>query len=420
MFDIVTAPEILIPLLAMSGLLLASGFFSASETALFFLSAEEVQIFQRSARRNERRAAELLADPNRLLTAILFWNLMVNVGFFATGLIVTGRLNRLFGPAVAGTFGVINLALVIVFGEVLPKSSAVLFRKSLARHVSLPLSLAVQAFDPLAPALRAVTRSLRRMFWPSIQREQYLDPSDLEKAIENSAGDQFVIQQERHVLHNILDLTEIPIEEVMRPRGSYIALKPPIMLQQLRDLSVPVDYVVVLRENGEDIEGVVPLLKFTALPEVHLEDSVEDVVYVPWCAPSAATLQQLDEKECSVACVVNEFGETIGIVTYEDIVDTILSSDPHRASHLMRRDPVLTVGASTWQVESITSLRYLSRRLNVEFDPDVDRQVTVAGLFHEALERIPDVNDECFWMGYRLRVIENRGRGRFRALVTKD
>lgn len=420
MYAFMTSPDIMILLLVMAGLLGASAFFSSSETALFFLSADEVRAFHRSQKKGERRAAELLSDSNRLLTAVLFWNLMVNLACFATGLIVSGRLNGKFGPAAAGAFGLINLALVIIFGEVIPKSGAVLFRHSLAGKVSIPLSMAVRAFDPLAPAFRAVTRSLRRAFWPSIQREQYLEPDDLEQAIENSAGDRFVIQQERHVLHNILDLSEIPIEEVMRPRGHYVALKPPVMLQQLKDIPVSADYVIILRENGEDIEGAVPLLRFPVLPDVHLEDSVEEVVYVPWCATTAFTLQHLEKHDSSVACVVNEFGETIGIVTWEDIVDTILSTDPHRARHILRRDPVLAAGPGTWNVESITSLRYLSRRLNVEFDPDVDRQVTVAGLFHEALERIPEPGDECEWMGHKLRVIESRGRGRFRATVTRE
>lgn len=413
-------PDLLILLAVMACLLIGSGFFSLSETALFFLSEDEVRAFQRSTRASERRVAELLSDPDRLLTAVLFWNLLLNVTCFATGVVVSERLVSGGHATAAGAFGLINVTAVIVVAEVLPKSSAVLFRQQISRMVSLPLGISVRAFDPLSPAFIIVTRSFRRAFWPAIQREQYLDPRDLERAIENSAGDEIVVQQERNVLHNILDLSEIPVKEIMRPRGTYKALKSPIDLRLLKDLPVPPDYVIVLEEDGEDIDGAIPLLRFASFPAANLEAMLSEVVHVPWCATVAFTLQHMEEHKAVVSAVVNEYGEAIGIVTWEDIVDTILSTAPHRETRLIRRDPVLNVGPDQWQVESITSLRFLRRRLDVTSAGEEDRQVTVAGLFHEALERIPEVGDECFWAGWRLRVIETWGRGHFRSLMTRD
>ena len=114
---------------------------------------------------------------------------------------------------------------------------------------------------------------------------------------------------------------------------------------------------------------------------------------------------------------MNEYGETIGIVTYEDIVDTILEFEPSRARRLLRRDPVVPQDDGSWYVDGITSLRYLSRRLNIQYSPDADNQVTVAGVFHEALERIPDVGDQCDWNGFRMQVVKTSDRGHFRAEV---
>jgi len=127
----------------------------------------------------------------------------------------------------------------------------------------------------------------------------------------------------------------------------------------------------------------------------------------------------MEDDDCLLASVVNEFGETIGIVTYDDIVDTILAPDPSRNRRLMRREPILEVAPDRFHVDGITSLRFLSQRLSIDYDADEEDSVTVTGLFHGELERIPELGDECHWRGLSLRVIETARRGQIRVLVTK-
>jgi putative hemolysin len=410
--------DTLFVLSAMLCLLVGSGFFSASETALFFLSTEEVQMFQRNDRPSERLVVALLKEPDRLLTAVLFWNLLINLTFFACGVVISGQLMSTDNNAAASIFGILNLSLMIIFGEVVPKSSAVIFRQPLARLVSYPLTFAVRLFDPLAPTFESVTRAMRRVFWPDIKREQYLHPEDLEQAVENSAGNKSVLRQERQVLHNILNLSEIAAEEVMRPRGTYRAVAAPVHLEDLADTPIPADYLVILAEEGDDVIGAVPLASFTVLAKQNLENAAEDVLHVPWCAPVAQVLQRMEDASLSLASVVNEYGETIGVVTYEDIVDSILSAEPSRARRVLQRDPVLSAGPNEWHVDGMTSLRYLSRRLNIQFEPEVDGQVTVAGVFHEQLQRMPELRDECDWQGYQLTILEMTSRQHFLVHVT--
>ena len=411
-------PETLLLMSAMLCLLIGSGFFSASETALFFLSAEEVQAFQTQDRPSERIVVALLKQPDRLLTAVLFWNLLINLTFFACGVVISGRLVFAGNNASAGVFGVFSLSLMIVFGEVIPKSSAVMFCQPLARLVSFPLAFAVQLFDPLAPAFGTVTSALHRVFWPHIRREQYLHADDLEQAIENSAGNKSVLRQERQVLHNILNLSEIPVEEVMRPRGTYRTVRAPVHLSDLANSPIPADYLVLHGAEGDDVVGAVPLASFTVLARKNLELAAEDVIHVPWCAPVAQVLQRLEDASLSLASVVNEYGETVGVVTFEDIVDTMLSAAPSRARRVLQRDPVISAGPDTWHIDGITSLRYLSRRLRIEFEPEVDGQVTVAGVFHEQLQRMPELGDVVEWHGFQFEIFEMETRQQFRVLVT--
>jgi len=167
-------------MVAMLCLVVGSGFFSASETALFYLSHDELRSF-RAGKPRERMAAALLSDADRLLTAVLFWNLVINLAYFAVSVVVTHRLYEAELKGAAGLYGIAALFGIILFGEVLPKSTAVVFRRPLASLVSWPLAFAVRLLDPIIPSLRYVTLLARRAFWPHVSREPYLDADDLER-----------------------------------------------------------------------------------------------------------------------------------------------------------------------------------------------------------------------------------------------
>jgi putative hemolysin len=278
--------------------------------------------------------------------------------------------------------------------------------------------------DPVFPLLGTLTRALRRAFWPDIRPEPYLHADDLERAIETSGLSAESIEHEQQVLHRTLDLSEITVEEVMRPRGTYIVHDTAVTA---RDVArVPSTGYLLLRddEHGahdpDAIGSAVPLADLSQIPGGRLADLAEPLIHVPWCASLADTLQQLREKLCDVAVAVNEFGETIGIVTYEDIIDTILVDQPSRTKRVLQREPVLEVAPGRYHVDGLTTLRYLAQRLGLEYEPIGDRLVTVAGLLHDELERLPEVGDECRWSGYAFRVIDTPGRGKIRVMVSRE
>lgn len=419
MNDILQSVDIWLPgVLAMLALSLVSGFFSGSETAFFCLTHDELRRF-RVGTSPQRLVAALLADPDRLLTAILFWNLLVNLVYFAISVVVSQQLSASGRPLLGGTFAVFGLASIILCGEVVPKSVAVSFRSRLAVLVAYPLGTAVRVLDPLLPGLRRLTRVLRRTFWPDVKREPHIDTDDLERAVEASPLGEEARLRERIVLQNVLALSDITVEEIMRPRGTYMSLPAPIALADLRGELPPSDYVMVQEPNSEEIAGAIPLSRFTRVPEENLHLAAEDVVHVPWCADGATTLQMLRERLCGVAAVVNEFGETIGILTYEDLVDTVVVPEPSRARRLLRREPVIEVDADTYHVDGLTTLRHLAARLELDFDADDVEYVTVSGLLIDELEHLPQRGDECTWQGCRIRVMDVGDRGRLRVLVRR-
>jgi CBS domain containing-hemolysin-like protein len=145
------------------------------------------------------------------------------------------------------------------------------------------------------------------------------------------------------------------------------------------------------------------------VPDQHLEFYAEPVVYIPWCATVADALQSLRSKNRQVAAIVNEYGETIGILTFEDILDTLFTYSPSRSKILMDRKPIHDIAPGVWLVAGVTSLRSLSRYLKQPLP--ASKSVTIAGVIQEMLGRLAQAGDQCRWGPFQLKVLEAPERG---------
>lgn len=394
----------------MAALVLASGFFSGSETALFYLSRDDLRRM-RTGRSSERLAAALLAKPDRLLTAVLFWNLLINLAFFAVSLVTARQLAEAGMPTAAGVVSVASLVAIILFGEVAPKSLAVLFSRRLSAWVSWPLAIAVRVLDPVIPLLSTVTSGIRRAIWPNLKFEPYLQVDDIERAVETSTLGVELARLERDILRQILELADITTEEVMRPRGSVTVWTPPVSRDEVLDQLTTLEHVLLRSAEDDVVTGAIPLRALTHIPKQNLEKFADRVIYVPWCATLADTLASLRREVVDVAVIINEYGEMLGVLTEDDIFDTILNPHWSRARRLLRREPIVEVSTGRYLVDGLTTLRYLAKRFSIDYESPPDGQVTVAGLLQEILERLPQVGDEVEWLGFRLEVIETSPRG---------
>jgi CBS domain containing-hemolysin-like protein len=388
---------------AMAVLTFASAFCSCAEAALFSLQTDDRRAL-RAGNAAQRTAIDLLRRPDRLLTAILFWNLVFNFGYFVVGARVELQLEAedRHGEAVGMTIG--SLVAMIVLGEMLPKTIGVQQAPALASVVSLPLAALVRAIDPIMPAFAAANNLLQRLLVPRFEREHYLEISDLERAIELSTADAQLAAKEQSALRNIVLLSELPAHELMRPRNQYRSFSPPVHLEHLGGELPPGGYLLVTEPESDEITGVIVLKLLATAPRQHLERFAKSVVYVPWCASVAAVLDELRRQDREVAAVVNEYGETIGIVTMDDVLETIFDDESSRSARLLATASIKPIGDRRWRVTGLTNLRRLGRHFDVPLERNIS--VTVGGLLQERLQRLPAPGDEVAWSGFRFRVVE--------------
>ena len=408
----------LIPwLIAMAVLIGCSCFFSASEAALFCLRPRDRRAM-RDGTRGEQAAWQLLGDSERLLSAVLFWNLMINITFFAISSVVAIKMERseFLGQGAAIAFAACSLLGIIFFSEMFPKSISVLQPRVIARLLSLPLLVFVRLLDPVMPALQGVNLVTRRLFFPGVSREAYLDVGDLERAIEISgSSDESVIHQEQAVLQNIVQLSNIRIDEWMRPRTQFEIFRPPVAISDLGGQIPRSGYLLISEPDSEEIERAIRLDNHFNLPDENIEKLGEPVQYLPWCSTVADAFEKLSHKEREVTVVLNEYGETIGILTVEDILETVFTYSPSRSKRLLDKNPIHKINDGKWVISGMMSLRYLVRELEDELAPLVavpeTHSVTVSGVIQEHMQRLAEPGDVCDWGPLKFKVIEIENRG---------
>ncbi len=404
-------------LTAMVLLIGCSAFFSASEAALFSLRSSERRALG-SGTRSQQVADRLLAAPERLLSSVLFWNLVTNILYFATASVVGLRLeeDERGGQSVAFLFGCGSLLAIIFFSEMLPKSVAVLSARRLAPVVAIPLAVSARLADPIMPALRVVNLLSTRLVWPRLKPEPYMEMSDIERAIEMSSTNQQLVEQEHAVLRNIVLLSDIRADEWMRPRTQFRSFQPPVSFEDLGGQMTPSGYLLITERESEEVVAALHLKQLTDVPQQHLEHLSEPVIYVPWCSTVATTLERMQKKDRQVAAVVNEYGETIGILTFEDILDTLFNYSPSRSGRLLDHEAINQVDDGTWHVTGMTSLRSLGRHFDISLPPR--KSVTVGGVIQETLQRLADAGDSCQWGPFRFRVLQSPSRGKMLVELT--
>jgi CBS domain containing-hemolysin-like protein len=403
-------------LAAMGMLVVASAFFSCSEAALFYLNRQDRRAFAKGTRA-QRVTARLLDDPDKLLTSVLFWNLMVNVAYFTIASILGLKTEDNVGGTEAATFAVSALLVMIFFSEMIPKSLGVLHASRLAMLLGPPLSVAVQASNRLMPVFQVANRLSRRVLWPGFQGEPYLEVADLERAVHMSSSNAALVEHERAVLQNVLQLSNLRAEEVMRPRTRFLAFRPPLSMEHLQGQVPPSGYVMVTEPDSDEVAGAIPICQMSHLPEHHLERYAEEVIYVPWSTNVAHVLETMRQRDLRVAAVINEFGETIGILTSEDILGSIFSDGFSRVDRWLERKPIVELRPGVWRVTGSTNLRRLSRYFQTPL-PETHR-VTVAGMVQEVLERLPESGDQGDWGEFHFEVVEATQNGRLIVELTR-
>ncbi len=406
--------------LAVVACLVVSFFFSGSETALTASSRARLHALEKAGDDRAAIVTRLLDMRERLIGAILIGNNLANT---AAASLTTGVLLTLFGEVGIAYATVVVSVVVIVFSEVLPKTLAISQPDRVALLVSRPIRIVVALFGPVTMVIERLVRLILKPFGISLDSSQAILSAheELRGAVDLLHREGGVVKSDRDMLGGLLDLKELEVADVMvhrtKMRTINADLKPDEIVREV--LASPYTRMPLWRERPDNIIGILHakdmLRALDALGGDMNRLNVTEIALEPWFVPITTTLagqlRAFLAKKTHFALTVDEYGEVMGLVTLEDILEEIVGDikDEHDVAVTgVRPQPDGSVN-----VDGSVPIRDLNRAMDWSL-PD-ENATTIAGLVIHEARAIPDTGQVFTFHGFRFRVLR-KSRNRITAL----
>ena len=378
-------------LIALVILVAFSAFFSASETA--FSSLNQIRLKSR-AEDGDKAAARVLAmseQYDKLLSTILIGNNIVNIGAAS---IATVLFTKALGEERGATVSTIVLTIVVlVFGEVSPKSIAKEMPETIATAVSPFLNLLMTLFTPLTWLFSQWKKLLNHFIHSS--EEDTITEGELMTMVSEAENDGELTDRESQLIRSAIEFDDVEVEEILTPRVDVIAVEDDITLEELARTFAESGYsrLPVYHGTIDNIIGVVHEKDFylgRLKKETTLEDLIKPTLYTTGSTQISRLLRILREQHHHMAVVVDEYGGTEGIITLEDILEELVGEiwDEHDEV----TEDFHKQADGSWIVLGSASVDDLYEMLGLPEDEDIDSN-TVNGLVQEKTCHLPKVGD---------------------------
>ncbi len=400
--------------------LLLSAFFAASETALTASSRASMHRLEKQGNRRAAIVNRLLEARERMIGALLFGNNAVNI---AASALATGILLAWFGDVGIIYATVVMTFVVVIFAEVLPKTAAFNAPDRIALIVARPIDWTVRLFAPMLAAVEWVVKWLLRLFGLEVgEAESILSPhEELRGAVDLLHHEGGVEKHTRDMFSGLLDLRDLTVSDVMIHRTEMITVcadDPPEEAVNAV-LASAVTRIPLWRGKPENIVGILHVKDLLrAIQEADGDLSKVDVTAIarsPWFVPDIRPLSEqlkaFRRRKTPFALVVDEYGEVMGLVTLEDILEEIVGDITDEHDVVVPGVRVQPDGSVN--VDGGVSIRDLNRVMDWSL-PD-DEATTIAGLVIHEARSIPEPGQSFTFHGFRFRVLR-RQRNRITAL----
>ena len=393
-------------------LLILSGFFSGSETAL--TAASRVRLLSREKEGNQRAALvnRIRDQKDRMIGALLLGNNLVNI---LASALATSVLIKIAGEAGVVYATLVMTMLVLIFAEVLPKTYAFHHAESMSMRIAPVVNMVILIFAPVTEAVTWVVRRFLKLFGVDISKVAAGSHLELLRgAIEMHEGTEEEVQEQRAMLRSILDLVDVDIEEIMIHRKNVTMIDIDQDVEQIVEevLNSPYTRLPLWKDNQDNIVGVLHVKHLLReMRAVH--GKVENIDFKnlsmePWFIPESTNLydqlQAFRERREHFAIVIDEYGAFMGIVTLEDILEEIVGDIDDE--HDLTMQGVRRLSNGSYIVDGTVTIRDLNR----EFEwglPDEDYS-TVAGLILYESQMVPEAGQSFIFHGFRFDVVRRQ------------
>jgi Mg2+/Co2+ transporter CorB len=405
-------------------LLVLSGFFSGSETALTAASRSKLRSAADKGDKGAQKAFDVTEDREKLIGSVLLGNNLVNI--LATAM-ATAMFTRAFGESgVVAATGIMTV-LVLIFAEVLPKTYAITNPERAASMAARPISIIVTVFAPVVASVRVLVRGVLRLFGVETDPDSNILAvrEEIAGALQLGHSEGVVEKEDRDRILGALDLAERTVEEIMLHRTEIEMIDAALPVGDILKLCLDSNHtrLPLFRDERENIVGVLhakdllrAMHKMLAdgriEPHEMAEFDILNVAMKPYFVPETTTLddqmRQFLSRRRHFALVVDEYGTLQGLITLEDILEEIVGEITDEFDTDEEND-VTQAEDGSYTVDGTMTIRDVNRATDWNL-PD-DEANTVAGLVIHEAQMIPVVGQVFSFHGFRFEVLakdENR------------
>ena len=394
-------------------LLGCSAFFSGAETAFFNLSRSQIKLLQKSRHKLQNLAAKLLGKPRQLLSCLLFGNMTVNVLFYAIAGVLVLRVERQIGIGAAAIAAPLTLCLLVLFGEILPKSLAYANSKSVSVTTALPLLLCLKISAPLEFALRFfIVEPTLRLLLGRPKPSKPITTAEFKSLIEASQKRGLITADENKLLSEIIEIGSLKVRDCLQPRVDMIACPVTELPQHAREMMLRNHLTKLPVYVGEidNIVGLVHLRQLLLQPTTSLDKLVQRVHFVPEQKTVESLLEFFRKTGTDTAIAVDEYGGIAGSVRLEDIAEELLG--PIELTGGI--EPIEQTGPFEYRLAGNLAIHDWAEAFGI--DVAETRLSTIGGLITALLGKIPKPGDVAYLKNLKF-TVEQMEKHRIKTLM---
>jgi len=371
-------------LLTLFILLLLSAFFASSEIAFIVGNKIKIEIRARSKNISALNARYFINHPDLFFSTIIISNNLVSIAFASLSSIF---LNELFS---LGNFSIliITSALLLIFGELIPKYFGKELADRLIMFSAIPLRLVTFILYPAVKVISNISKILSRSNRREEEEIQHLfDKDDLQNLIEESSDAGKMDEEQSEIISKVIDIREQRVYEAITPRTDIVGVEITDNIQEATKIFIESGYskLPVYEENLDNIKGVIFAKDIFKQPQ-DIKSILREVVFVPETKNSLEMLNEFLQKQFSIAVVVDEFGGTAGILTVEDLIEELFGEIRDEYDDVDEK-LAKKIDANSYLMSGKVEIDYLNEELDLKISEG--EYETIAGFITFRIGRIP-------------------------------
>jgi len=390
-------------------LLILSAFFSGIETALVSINMLKAKSLVKQKRKNAEILLKLKKNPHKLIITLLIGNNLVNVGAAS---LATYVFTNMFGSSGIGIATGVMTFLILVFGEITPKTFASQNAVRISLLMAKPILILSYIFYPFVKIFESISKLM--LFLLGSKKEEQVSEEELRTIVTMGRQEGILDRESARIMQNVLEFEGTKVTEIMTPDANIEMIDGDLKLKKVIDFIIKTPYskYPVYEKNKDKIIGILDVddvLKY--VKNKKLDIKVKSIIRKPYFVPKSKEiddlLAELSYKKTAIAIVVDEYGHVMGLVTLEDILEEIVGEIFDKS----KRDSVFIkkINQKITKVDAKTPIQEVNKKLRLGIQEK--RFDTIAGFIEHKLQKIPKKGEKINFKNHIIEIDQVTDQG---------